>query len=72
MKFGLVELILPFIINLGGVDFSQAERTADGRLCVIKYSEVESLAKDPLLECKHKNVEKCHYSYVTKFNSVQV
>ena len=55
----------------GGVDFSKAERTPDGRLCVIKYSEVESLAKDPLLECKHKNVKKCHYTYITQFKSAQ-
>jgi hypothetical protein len=38
---------------------------------VIKYSEVESLAKDPLLECKHKNVKKCHYTYITQFKSAQ-
>ena len=44
----------------GGVDFSQATRTADGRLCVIKEERVETLSKDPILECKHKNVEKCH------------
>ena len=55
----------------GGVDFSQAVRQADGRLCVIKEESVETLSKDPILECTHKNVEKCHYTYVTVFNPQQ-
>merc|ERR1712029_806639 len=55
----------------GGIDFSQAQRTADGRLCVIKESQVQTLAKDPILECTHKNVEKCHYTYVTQFSPAQ-
>jgi len=55
----------------GGVDFSQATRTADGRLCVIKEEKVETLSKDPILECKHKNVEKCHYTYITYFKPAQ-
>ena len=55
----------------GGVDFSQATRTADGRLCVIKDETVETLSKDPILECTHKNVEKCHYTYITLFNPAQ-
>ena len=55
----------------GGVDFSQATRTADGRLCVIKEDTVETLAKEPVLECVHKNIEKCHYTYVTKFSPTQ-
>ena len=55
----------------GGVDFSQATRTADGRLCVIKEESVETLSKDPILECKHKNVEKCHYTYITYFKPAQ-
>jgi hypothetical protein len=53
----------------GAIDFSQATRTADGRLCVIKESQVETLTKDPILECTHKNVEKCHY--VTQFTAAQ-
>ena len=55
----------------GGVDFSQATRTSDGRLCVIKEERVETLSKDPILECKHKNVEKCHYTYITYFKPAQ-
>ena len=55
----------------GGVDFSQATRQPDGRLCVIKEESVETLSKEPILECTHKNVEKCHYTYVTVFNPQQ-
>jgi len=55
----------------GGVDFSQATRTEDGRLCVIKEESVETVSKDPILECKHKNVEKCHYTYITFFKAAQ-
>ena len=55
----------------GGIDFSQATRTADGRLCVIKESQVDQVVKDPILECTHKNVEKCHDTYVTKFKPAQ-
>merc|ERR1712123_124746 len=55
----------------GGVDFSLATRTEDGRLCVIKEESVETLSKDPILECKHKNIEKCHYTYITYFKPAQ-
>lgn len=54
-----------------GVDISQAQRMPDGRLCVIKESSVETLSKDPILECTHKNVQKCHYTYVTQFSTAQ-
>ena len=57
--------------NQGGVDFSQATRTADGRLCVIKEDTVESLSKEPVLECTHRNIEKCHYTYITQFSPSQ-
>ena len=55
----------------GAIDFSQAERTADGRLCVIKETTVDTIAKDPILECVHKDIEKCHYTYVTQFTPAQ-
>lgn len=29
------------------------------------------MSKDPILECTHKNVEKCHYTYITLFNPAQ-
>jgi hypothetical protein len=55
----------------GGVDFSQATRTEDGRLCVIKEESVETLSKDPILQCTHKQMEKCHYTYITYFKPAQ-
>lgn len=36
-----------------------------------KESNVETLARDPILECTHKNVEKCHYTYKTQFKPAQ-
>ena len=30
-----------------------------------------SLEKEPILECTHKNVEQCHFSYVTQFTPSQ-
>jgi hypothetical protein len=32
---------------------------------------VQTLKKDPILECTHKNVEKCHYTYITYFKPSQ-
>ena len=29
------------------------------------------MQKDPILECTHKNYEKCHYTYVTTFEPAQ-
>ncbi|XP_023322351.1 uncharacterized protein LOC111696834 [Eurytemora carolleeae] len=55
----------------GGIDFSKATRTPDGRLCVIKEESVETVSKDPILACTHKNLEKCHYTYVTYFRPAQ-
>merc|ERR1712012_615141 len=55
-----------------GVDFSNCVTDPDtGFCCVDKVSEVTSLQKDPILECTHKNVEKCHYTYVTQFKPAQ-
>ena len=41
----------------GGIDFSQGERRPDGRLCVIKETEVDQVVKDPILECTHRNID---------------
>ena len=46
-------------------------RLPDGRLCVVKEESVETFAKDPILECNHKDVEKCHYTYITFFKPSQ-
>ena len=56
----------------GGVDFSKAEFDEEtGKRCVLKEEEVESVEKEPILECTHKNMEKCHYTYVTQFQPSQ-
>jgi len=56
----------------GGIDFSNAVLDEDtGKRCVIKEEEVDSVEKEPILECIHKNVEKCHYTYVTQFTPSQ-
>merc|ERR1711981_1143681 len=56
----------------GGIDFSTAVFDEDtGKRCVIKEEEIESIEKEPILECTHKNVEKCHYTYVTQFTPSQ-
>ena len=43
----------------------------DGMCCVMREEEITTLAKDPILECTHKSVEKCHYTYVTEFTPAQ-
>jgi len=56
----------------GGIDFSGCvEDPETGLCCVEKEETVTSLEKEPILECTHKNVEQCHYSYVTQFTPTQ-
>ena len=40
-------------------------------MCVTKEEEVSSTERQRVLECTHKNVEKCHYTYVTQFKPSQ-
>merc|ERR1719367_2455737 len=52
----------------GGIDFSGCTTDPDTGFCCVEVEEsVTTLKKDPILECTHKNVEKCHYTYVTQF-----
>merc|ERR1711892_120016 len=57
------------------VDFSRATPVVqdDGSVknCVEKEEYREELKKDPVLECLHKSVEKCHYTYKTQFVPIQ-
>ena len=55
----------------GAIDFSGCENQPDGMCCVFKESTVKSIKKDPILECTHKEIEKCHYTYVTEFTPTQ-
>jgi len=55
-----------------GVDFSGCEEDPETGFCCVEKEEcVNSLQKDPILECTHKNVEQCHYTYVTQFTPAQ-
>jgi len=59
-------------IDPSGVDFTGCEEDPDtGLCCVEKLEQVTTLQKDPILECTHKNVEQCHYTYVTEFKPTQ-
>ena len=56
----------------GGVDFAGCQTEPEtGLCCVDKEETVTSLEKEPILECTHKNVEQCHYTYVTQFKPSQ-
>jgi len=56
----------------GGIDFSDAKFDENsGKMCILKNVEVDTLKKEPLLQCTHQNIEKCHYTYVTKFKPSQ-
>jgi hypothetical protein len=51
-----------------GIDFSTAVfDEAVGKRCITKEEEVDSVERLKVLECTHKSVEKCHYTYVTQF-----
>ena len=49
----------------------KSQLVLDGMCCVMREEEITTLAKDPILECTHKSVEKCHYTYVTEFTPAQ-
>jgi len=52
----------------GGLDFSTAVFDASlGKRCIVKEEETDSFQKTPILECTHKNIETCHYTYITAF-----
>eukprot|EP00095_Tigriopus_kingsejongensis_P000848 snap_masked-scaffold546_size140615-processed-gene-0.15 protein:Tk00848 transcript:snap_masked-scaffold546_size140615-processed-gene-0.15-mRNA-1 annotation:"hypothetical protein" len=55
-----------------GVDFSNCQNDPETGFCCVESEEiVQTLKKDPILECTHKNIEKCHYTYVTQFEPAQ-
>ena len=55
-----------------GVDFSLAVFDPEvGKMCVTKEEEVSSTERQRVLECTHKSVEQCHYTYVTQFKPSQ-
>ena len=42
-----------------------------GQCCVDKEEINTSMKKKPIIECKHKTVEQCHYTYITQFQPSQ-
>ena len=61
----------PFLPK-GGIDLSGCEDDLDtGRCCITKEEQITITKKDPILECTHKTVEQCHYTYVTQFRPSQ-
>ena len=55
----------------GGIDFSTAKVDENGALCVTREDVIETVIKDPVLECSHKEEEKCHLTYVTFYKPGQ-
>ena len=51
----------------------RSSRGATWRILVIPIHAkfILSLEKEPILECVHKEVEQCHYTYVTQFKPSQ-
>ena len=66
-----IKLRASLLPQIGGVDFRNASSSEDGRLCVFKNDTISTLSKEPILDCSHSTVEKCHLTYVTNFISSQ-
>ena len=55
------------------IDFSKAvDDPETGLQCVTNEATVETLEREKLLECVHKTVNICHYTYVTRFRNHRV
>ncbi len=56
MYFSFQNLTYQFFLQVqGGVDFSAAELDPDtGLMCVFKEIQVDTLEKEPILECTHQ------------------
>ena len=56
----------------GGIDFTGCSvDPSSGMCCVLKEEQMTTLEKDPILECRHTTVQRCHYTYVTQFKPAQ-
>ena len=56
------------LLPTGGIDFSGCTEDPDTGFCCVEVEEtVQTIKRDPILECTHRNEEKCHYTYVTQF-----
>ena len=56
------------LLPTGGIDFSGCTDDPDTGFCCVEVEEtVSTVKRDPILECTHRDEEKCHYTYVTQF-----
>jgi len=53
------------------IDFSQATEEKDGRICIQKVMMTEETKYDEVLTCDHSYDNRCHTSYVTKYEPHQ-
>ena len=61
------------VLNGGdSVNFTTAEFLNEaGKQCTVKKIEVDTLERTPRLKCVHRSIEKCHFTYITKFSPVK-
>ena len=56
----------------GGLDFGKALfDTEVGRRCILREEEVERVEKTPIMECSHRSVRQCHFTYITQYIPTQ-
>ena len=56
------------LLPTGGIDFSGCTTDPDTGFCCVEVEETtKTVKRDPILECTHRDEEKCHYTYVTQF-----
>jgi hypothetical protein len=54
------------------IDFSNAVLDPEtGKLCVTRFEQFDTLDKDPILECFHRQVKQCHLTYITQYQPNQ-
>ena len=40
-------------------------------MCVLKNLEIDTVSRQPVMECTHRNIERCHFTYTTKYKPSQ-
>ena len=60
-----------FTMSAGVLDFSNCTMEPGGRCCMMLEQPTPIEPKPRVVECVHKQVETCHYTYVTLFTPHQ-
>jgi len=60
-----------FTVPASSVDFSGCKVLDDGRCCITKTRSYPTPSKQAVLECRHRNITSCHYTYITEFKPYQ-